>query len=132
MQQTKTYDCFPMWIVGVSNLVAVSVYGLGAYILSGFGLWLSGLYLLYCLGLELRLLKGHCVNCYYYGKVAAWVRANSAHGCSKKAIPANLTHRPSRGPACYRISWSWWGRFWVGSSCCSRMLPGYSLERWPS
>jgi hypothetical protein len=27
----------------------------------------SGLYVLYCLGLELQLLQGHCINCYYSG-----------------------------------------------------------------
>ena len=68
MGQTKVYECFPIWIVVLSNFVGVLIYLIGAYVLAGFGLWLSGLYLLYCFGLELRLLKGHCVNCYYYGK----------------------------------------------------------------
>ena len=39
--------------------------------MSNLGLiWLI-LYILYILILEFRLIKGHCVNCYYYGKYCA-------------------------------------------------------------
>jgi hypothetical protein len=70
--QTKIFERYPIRIVVLSNFVSLSIYLIGAYILAGFGLWLAGLYWLYCLGLELRLLKGHCVNCYYYGKICGF------------------------------------------------------------
>ncbi|MFN8457023.1 MAG: hypothetical protein U0401_20550 [Anaerolineae bacterium] len=98
MEQTKTYECFPFWMVGLSNLVTVSIYGFGAYILSGFGLWLSGLYLLYCLGLELRLLQRHCINCYYYGKVCGFGKGKLCAWLFKKGDPRKFNQ--------HNISWA--------------------------
>jgi len=69
MEETKSYENFPLWIVLLSSLVALLTYALGAYILSGFGILWPILYLLYCLGIEILLLRGSCVHCYYYGKV---------------------------------------------------------------
>ena len=66
---TKVYENFPIRIVIVCNLVPVLIYAVGAYILTGFGLWVSILYLLYCFWIEVRVLRIGCVNCYYYGKV---------------------------------------------------------------
>lgn len=69
MGETECYENFPMRIVLLSNLVAVSIYAIGAYILARFGVLASILYLLYCLWMEIGVLKGSCVYCYYYGKV---------------------------------------------------------------
>lgn len=38
MRQTKVYECFPIWIVILSNFVGLSIYLIGAYSLAGFGL----------------------------------------------------------------------------------------------
>ncbi|RZN37037.1 MAG: hypothetical protein EFT35_07065 [Methanophagales archaeon ANME-1-THS] len=69
MEAPKTYDNFPAWIAILSNLVSLSIYTLGAYILAGFGILFAILYLLYCLWLEVQILRKSCVDCYYYGKV---------------------------------------------------------------
>ena len=62
MEQTKVYNRFPMWIVVLSNFVGVSIYLIGAYILAGFGLWMAGLYLLYCQLLKkLDVFVGNCL-----------------------------------------------------------------------
>lgn len=66
------YENYPWRIVVLSNLVSLSIYFIGAYIISGLGLIYTILYLLYCLFLEIRLLKNGCVNCYYYGKVCGF------------------------------------------------------------
>ncbi len=110
MEQTKTYERFPLWIVGLSNLLAVLIYGLGAYILAGFGLWLSGLYLFYCLGLEFRLLKGHCINCYYYGKVCGFGKGKLCSWLFKKGDPRKF--------GATDISWA-------------SMLPDFLVLLWP-
>ncbi|MBN1579835.1 MAG: hypothetical protein JXA89_03970 [Anaerolineae bacterium] len=68
MEQTNRYDTYPVWIVLVCNLVSIAIYVLGATILADFGWWVSGLYLLGCLWLEIRVLQKSCVNCIYYGK----------------------------------------------------------------
>ena len=91
MGQTKTYERFPIWVVGLSNFVGLSIYLIGAYILAGFGLWLAGLYLLYCLGLEFRLLKGHCVDCYYYGKTCGFGKGKLCSWLFKKGDPRKFS-----------------------------------------
>jgi uncharacterized membrane protein len=48
MEEPKSYENFPIQIALLSNLVAISIYAIGAYILVGFGILLSILYLLYC------------------------------------------------------------------------------------
>jgi hypothetical protein len=81
MEETKSYESFPAWMAILCNLVSIAVYALGAYILARFGVWVSALYLLYCLWMEVRVLKGSCVDCAYYGrlcglgkgKVCAWL-----------------------------------------------------------
>ncbi len=72
MAEQGTYERFPLWIVVLSNLVTASIYAIGAYILAGFGVIASALFLLYCLSLELRVLKRSCVNCYYYGRICGF------------------------------------------------------------
>lgn len=63
------YDSYPVWIVFAANLLALTVYALGAYIISGFGLAYAAAYLVYCIVIELNVLRKSCVNCVYYGKL---------------------------------------------------------------
>jgi hypothetical protein len=56
-----------MALVGVA--VAACTYLLGAFILSGFGIVASFLYLGYCAFVELSILRKSCVHCCYYGEV---------------------------------------------------------------
>ena len=63
-----TFDRYPTWIVAVSNLVSLAIYGLGGYIMAGLGVWVLGAYVAYCLWLEVRLLKSACADCAYYGR----------------------------------------------------------------
>ncbi|MBI5679640.1 MAG: hypothetical protein HZC47_01905 [Methanobacterium sp.] len=70
--ENHCYENYPLWIVFLSNIVSLSIYIIGAYILSGLGLVYAISYLLYCIFLEIRLLKNGCVNCYYYGKICGF------------------------------------------------------------
>jgi hypothetical protein len=78
MEQIKAYEHFPPSLAAGSVLVNISIYALGAYVLSGFGLFMAGLYLLFCLGQELRIMRYSCVDCYYYGKLCALGRGKVA------------------------------------------------------
>jgi hypothetical protein len=70
--QIERYEQYPLWIVLLSNFVSISIYAIGGYIIYQLGfIWLV-LYLLYVLLQEVRLLKGSCTNCYYYGKLCAF------------------------------------------------------------
>jgi hypothetical protein len=70
--ENHCYENYPLWIVLISNLVLISIYIIGAYIISGLGLIYALIYLIYCIFMEIRVLKNGCVNCYYYGKVCGF------------------------------------------------------------
>jgi len=55
-----------------SNLLQLSIYAIGAYIIALAGYAWLFLFLAYVVWLEVRLLKRSCVNCYYYGKRCAF------------------------------------------------------------
>ena len=74
MDTAKTYEKYPIWIVILSNLVSLSIYGLGFVVIFRLGLIFSIIYLMYAFILEYRLIKYHCVNCYYYGKTCGFGR----------------------------------------------------------
>lgn len=69
MVGAESYENFPAWIAVLSVVYALSVYALGAYILYGFGFLVAFLYLVYCLRIEAKIIKGSCVHCHYYGKL---------------------------------------------------------------
>jgi hypothetical protein len=69
MGEVRTYENFPAPMVAISVLVTVSIYALGAMVLSGLGPVVAAAYLIYCAYFEVRVMKHSCVNCCYYGKV---------------------------------------------------------------
>ncbi|MFA4825330.1 MAG: hypothetical protein WC593_09255 [Methanoregula sp.] len=72
MQEPGCCENYPAIIVIGSNLLSLLIYVIGAIILYRFSLvWVIG-YVLFILLLEFRLLHGHCVDCYYYGKTCAF------------------------------------------------------------
>jgi len=72
MEKEQYYENYPFQIVFFSNVVSIAIYLIGAYIIHQIGLiWLI-LYLIFIGILEFRLIKGHCSDCYYYGKICAF------------------------------------------------------------
>ncbi len=72
MSNEKCFENYPVSVVLISNLVNVLIYLIGSFIVFKVGLiWLI-LYLLFVLFLEFKLIRGHCVHCYYYGKTCAF------------------------------------------------------------
>jgi len=70
--ETKGYENYPKWIVLLSNLVSLAIIGLGFYILMRLSIIVSFVYLLFVLVQEYRLIRKHCVNCYYWGKTCGF------------------------------------------------------------
>jgi hypothetical protein len=93
MKEIKSYENFPTWMVVLCNLVPISIYTIGAYILAGFGVWLSILYLLYCLWIETRVLKVSCVNCYYYGKICGFGKGKLCSLLLNKGDPQRFVEK---------------------------------------
>lgn len=98
MEEPETYENFPAWIAILSNLVSISIYVLGAYILAGFGILFALLYLLYCLWLEVRILRRSCVDCYYYGKVCGLGKGKLCALLFRKGDPQKFVEK--------EISWA--------------------------
>lgn len=95
MEKAKHHENYPAWIILVANLVSIAIYLAGAFIIYQVGLFWMILYLAFIGYLEIRLLKGHCADCYYYGKGCAFgkgrlcsmlFRKGDAKGFSKKQI----------------------------------------------
>ena len=72
MHGSQAYENYPAWMVLGSNLLSISMYLIGAAILYQIGLIWLVLYVLFILLLELQLVKGHCVDCWYYGRTCAF------------------------------------------------------------
>ena len=91
MGEQPCYDQYPVWMVLVSSLLSISIYLIGAVILSPIGLiWLI-LYLLFILLLELRLMRGHCVDCYYYGKTCGFAKGRLSCMVFPKGTPEHFS-----------------------------------------
>lgn len=96
MKKEECFENYPFWIVFLSNLVSIAIYLIGAFIVYKIGgLWLF-LYVILILIQEFILIKGHCVNCYYYGKTCAFGKGRLSSiffekGDSKRFCRRNLT-----------------------------------------
>ena len=93
MNQPQTYENYPCWIIIASNFVSIVIYLLGAIIISQIGLICLGLYFLYILWFEIRLMKHSCVNCYYYGKYCAFGKGKLSSYFFKKGNPQSFLNR---------------------------------------
>ncbi len=69
MEKIGCYENYPLSTVAAANLHSISIYVIGAVILSGFGLVVPSLFIAYCAAMEINVYRSSCVNCYYYGKV---------------------------------------------------------------
>ncbi len=87
MNEIRTYSSFPLRYVLAANAVSLSIYALGAVIVSGLGPWAVALYLLFCLGVEANVLRKSCVNCFYYGKTCAFGKGRLCALLFKKGDP---------------------------------------------
>ncbi|RJP27719.1 MAG: hypothetical protein C4536_13465 [Actinobacteria bacterium] len=86
-------ESFPWWIVVLANLVSLAIYAFGAFIIYQVGwMWMTA-YLLFILVLEIRLLKGSCVHCYYYGKTCAFGRGRLSSLLFSRGDPEGFSNR---------------------------------------
>lgn len=91
--ENHCYENYPLKIVVLSNLLSISIYITGAFIIYQIGWLYSTLYLIYCLILEIRILKTSCVNCYYYGKTCGFGKGRLSALFFKKGDPSKFTQK---------------------------------------
>ncbi len=84
MEQPTSYKNYPAWIVIISNLFSLGIYGLGFLITYMLGPVFAILYLVYILLFELRLIGSHCTNCFYRGKVCGFGKGKISSWFFKK------------------------------------------------
>jgi hypothetical protein len=86
MEKKKCYENYPAWIVLISNIVSLAIYFLGGFIIYQLGFVWLGIYLIYILFLEIKLIKNHCTICYYYGKCCAFGKGKLSAVFFRKGI----------------------------------------------
>ena len=91
MQEPECKEQYPVAIVIVANLVSLLIYGTGAYILLKFGIIWSVCYVIFILVQEFRLISGHCVDCYYYGKTCAFGKGRLSSLFFRKGNPEKFS-----------------------------------------
>jgi hypothetical protein len=90
MEQEKKYENFPIPVVILSNLVSLSIYGLGFIIMIRLGLIVSLLYIVYIFVFEYRLIRYHCVSCYYWGKTCGFGKGRVSSVFFKRGDPSKF------------------------------------------
>ena len=78
MESIKPYENYPFPMVLIAFLVTISIYALGFFIVSGLGYAAAIIFLLFCSGLEISIMKKSCVDCFYYGRSCALGRGKVA------------------------------------------------------
>ena len=93
MEKVQAYENYPAQILLATNAFSLAIYLAGAYIIyQAAGLWVI-LYIAFILALEVRLIRGHCPDCYYYGKMCANGNGKLSSLFFKKGNPANFCRK---------------------------------------
>ncbi len=93
METNKTFEDFPLWMIAAYDAVAYGIYLIGFYIMFKSGAILGWLYLIFCLALEVRIMRMSCVNCFYYGKLCGAGRGKLASLLFKRGDPRKFIER---------------------------------------
>ncbi len=93
METIRTFENFPIRLVAIAVLVNILIYISGAFILAGFGSIMMALYILFCVGNEVHVMKTSCVDCYYFGKWCALGRGKLAPLFFKKGDPQRFNKK---------------------------------------
>jgi len=97
MQEPGCQENYPIATVIGSNLLSVLIYVIGAFILYKFSLIWVICYVLFILFLEFRLLSGHCVDCYYYGKTCAFGKGRLSSLFFQRGNPEKFSQKKITG-----------------------------------
>jgi hypothetical protein len=93
MEKVQAYESYPARIVLATNAFSFAIWLAGAFIIwQAAGLWVI-LYLAFILALQFRLIRGHCPDCYYYGKRCANGMGKLSSLFFKKGNPADFCKR---------------------------------------
>ncbi|MGB2582060.1 MAG: hypothetical protein WBD03_06290, partial [Thermoplasmata archaeon] len=84
----SAYERYPTRTVLLSNAQTISTWAIGAYLVwAALGMVFALLFVIYCVVIELNLLRRSCVNCYYYGKICFSGRGRCSSALFRKGDP---------------------------------------------
>ena len=88
MNSAISYEKFPFWIVVLSSTHSILIYLSGIFVLYQLVWYAALLYALMITGLEYRLIRHHCINCYYWGKTCGFAKGRLSALLFKKGEPS--------------------------------------------
>lgn len=91
METLRFHENYPFRIVVLSNLVSFLIYFLGFIIIYRSGWIFSVIYLAFILTLEIRLIRMHCIDCYYFGKTCGFGKGKISSLFFKKGSTDNFS-----------------------------------------
>lgn len=90
MQNEKTCESFPVWIPVLSIVLSLSIYLIVFYIFLQLWIIFAALFVLYCLWIEMKILRHSCVDCFYYGKTCGLGRGKICSLIFRKGDPKKI------------------------------------------
>ena len=93
ISQNELYESFPLSQVITNSILNVSTFILGTALLLNINTWLGFIYLAFCIGSLLWIMKVRCSNCYYYGKICGLGRGKLCAVIFRKGNPEAFTER---------------------------------------
>lgn len=90
MEKLDRHENFPGKDVFLTNVHSLGLYASGLLIIYKLGLIYAFAYLLYIFILEFRLLRNHCINCYYWGKTCGFGKGRLSAFFFKQGEPSKF------------------------------------------
>lgn len=87
---SNTYENFPFRTVLISNALSIGIYASGLIVIAYLGWVVALLFLAFILSLEFRVIRFHCINCYYWGKICGFGKGRVSAWLFKKGNPAKF------------------------------------------
>ena len=92
----RRYENYPMRFVALSNALSVSIYLIGAFVFWTLAPIISICYLIYCVILEIRILRRSCVDCYYYGRTCCFGKGRLSSFLFRRGEPKRFIQKQIR------------------------------------
>jgi len=93
METSERYENYPVQTVVLSNLVSLGIYGLGLFIMQKTGWIPATVYLIFILLFEYRLIRYHCTNCYYWGRLCGFGRGRISGWFFRQGDPSTFCRK---------------------------------------
>lgn len=85
---TNTYENFPFKTVIISNALSLGIYVSGVLVMAYVSWIFAFLFLIYIVFIEFRVIRFHCINCYYWGRTCGFGKGRLSARFFNKGNPA--------------------------------------------